>query len=336
MDMRVLITGGTGFIGQYLTRAALRRGWEVSLFVRQPDGAPAQALAKEGATLVMGDVTDRRSMKAALEVTSPDVFFHNAGWYELGVPRSARRRMWMVNVEAVENALALAAEVGVPKVVYTSTTTALGDTGGEVVDESFTRQAQPTSHYEQTKADGHRVALRHQAMGEPVVIVCPAQVIGPGDHSPFGHLARLFVRGWLPPVAWAPEAAFTFAHVEDVAQAILLAGDTGQPGETYFVAGHVLSNRAMMRLWGQVTGRRSPFVWLPRPLAVVQAGLIAPLLRLLGLPAFLSPEVVRSTYVSFRYRSDKAVSELGVSFRSAEQAWRDTLSAESQRAHGQG
>src|SRR3972149_203997 len=73
--------------------------------------------------------------------------------------------------------------------------------------------------------------------GEPVVIVCPAQAIAPGDHSPFGRLARLFVRRRLPPLTWAPEGAFTFAHVEDVGAAAVLAGTKGRPGETYFIAG---------------------------------------------------------------------------------------------------
>ena len=99
--MRVLITGGTGFIGQYLTRGAIKRGWQVTLLVRQPDAATARALASEGAGLVLGDVTDRRSLGAAFGVATPDLVFHNAGWYELGIPRRARRRMWAVNVEGV-------------------------------------------------------------------------------------------------------------------------------------------------------------------------------------------------------------------------------------------
>jgi dihydroflavonol-4-reductase len=164
-----------------------------------------------------------------------------------------------------------------------------------------------------------------------VVIACPAQAVGPGDHSPFGHFARLFVRGWLPPVIWGSESAFTFGHVEDVAEALILAGEHGRPGECYFIAGHVLGLRAMMKVWGQTTGRRTPFLWLPQSLAVAQAALIAPMLRLLGQPAFISPEVVRSSFVSFRYRSTKAERELGAIFRSADDSWIQTLKAEADR-----
>lgn len=330
--MRVLITGGTGFIGQYLTRGAIKRGWQVTLLVRQPDAATARALASEGAGLVLGDVTDRRSLGAAFGVATPDLVFHNAGWYELGIPRRARRHMWAVNVEGVENVLTLAAEHGIPKVVYTSSTTALGDTGGDLVDETFIRRTPPVTYYERTKAEAHNLALRHQAAGEPIVIACPAQAIGPGDHSPFGYFVRLFVRGRLPPLIWAPEGAYTFGHVEDVANGLLLAGERGQPGEIYFLAGYVLVMREILSVWGETTGRRPPFIWLPRSVALAQAAIVAPLLRLLGQPAFISPEVVRSSFVSFRYRSDKAVDQLGVVFRPAEQAWQETLREEAARA----
>jgi hypothetical protein len=58
------------------------------------------------------------------------------------------------------------------------------------------------------------------------------------------------------------------------------------------------------------------------------AGLTAPVLRASGRTAFISPEVVRSGFVSYRYSSAKAIADLGVTFRSAEQAWDETLRTE--------
>jgi dihydroflavonol-4-reductase len=326
--MRVLISGGTGFIGRYLTHKALQRGWEVTLIVRKPDSQAARDLAGQGVNLVLGDVTDRASLDAAFSVAQPDLFFHNAGWYELGISRRMRRRMWAVNVEGTENALTLAASHGVPKSIYTSSTTALGDTAGEVVDEGFTRTAERLSYYEYTKSEAHVVATRHQAAGEPVVVACPAQVVGPGDHSAFGQLVRLFVRGLLPPITWGAESCFTFGHVEDVAESLILSGEKGKIGELYFVGGKTLTLRKMMEVWGDAANRKPPFIWLPQSIALAQAALIAPLLRLAGKPAFISPEVVRSSFVSFRYSSEKSETQLGAKFRSAEQAWSDTIEAE--------
>jgi nucleoside-diphosphate-sugar epimerase len=329
--MKVLITGGTGFIGKHLTRRALGQGWQVNLLTRMPESVYVRALRAEGVNIIQGDLTEPPTLRTALEISQPDLLFHNAGWYELGIPKRLWARMWEVNVEGTERMLTLAAEYEIPKVVFTSTTTALGDTGGALVDEHFVRHAQPLSHYEQSKSEAHQIGLRHQAAGEPIVIACPAQAIGPGDHSPFGQFTRLFVRGLLPPMIWAPDAAFTFGYVEDVAQGLLLAGEKGRVGETYFLAGAVMTNREVMQVWGEVTGRRPPFIWLPRPLAIAMGTLVAPMLRMLGQPAFISPEVVKSTFVSFRYRSDKAIEELGMSFRSGEEAWKETLLGESSR-----
>ncbi len=326
--MRVLISGGTGFIGKHLTQKALQRGWEVTLIVRKPDSDAARNLTGQGVSLVLGDVTDRASLDAAFTVTQPDLFFHNAGWYELGISPRMRRRMWAVNVEGTENALTMAASHGVRKSIYTSSTVALGDTGGEVADEGFIRTSEHLSYYEYTKSKAHAVALHHREAGEPVVIACPAQVVGPGDHSAFGQLARLFVRGLLPPITWGAESWFTFGHVEDVAESLILSGEKGKIGELYFVGGKAIILRKMMKVWGNAANRVPPFIWLPRSIALAQAALIAPLLRLAGKPAFISPEVVRSSFVSFRYSSAKAEAQLGAQFRSAEQAWSDTIEAE--------
>jgi len=326
--MNVLITGGTGFIGRRLVAAALRRGWTVSVLARRPESPQARGLANQGASLVMGDLTDRESLVRGLDITRPSLVFHNAGWYELGIPRRARRGMWAVNVEATDAVLSLAIQAGVPRVVYTSSTLAFGDTRDEIADEHWVRSAGEASYYEATKAEAQRIAVRHQQAGEPILIAAPAQVMGPGDHSPFGHLARWYVRGRLPRVGWAPDSAFTFGHVEDVAEGLARVGEAGRLGETYFLGGHIMTVRQMMQIWADVAGRRPPGMWLPRPLAVAQASLAAPLLRLAGQPTFLSAESVRSSFISLRCSSEKARRELGVNFRPADQAWRETLEEE--------
>jgi dihydroflavonol-4-reductase len=333
-EHRILITGGTGFIGSRLSRAALERGWSVFLLTRQPESARARTLALSGARLLLGDVLDRASVRAAFEIARPETVFHLAGWYELGIGRASRRRMRAVNVDGVEVILSQAAEWGARRTVYVSSTTALGDTGGRVEDETFTRRAAPYSWYENTKTEAHRLALRHQQEGEPVIIVAPAQVVGPGDHSPFGIMGRLYLRGRLPPVGWGPRGAFTFAHVEDVAQGVLAAATGGKIGQLYFLAGETLSVAELMEVWRTVGRRRPIQIWLPRPLALAQAAIAAPVLRMMGQPAFLSGEVVRSGYASFRYTSQKAIGELGVTFRPAELAWKESLEEEAALIRG--
>jgi dihydroflavonol-4-reductase len=326
--MRVFLTGATGFIGQPLAWAMLHRGWEVTALVRQTDTTAARLLRQAGVKLVVGDLLAIERSALLESMRGVDLVFHNAGWYELGLAARDRPAMHAVNVDATDTILGLAVLLAVPKIVYTSTTTALGDTRGELADEHFERQAPVHSYYEETKAEAHALARRYQSRKAPLVIVCPAQVIGPGDHAPFGYFARLYVRGRLPPATWAPEAVYTMAHVEDVAEAMVLAAEKGRPGETYFLGGTSLTMRELVATWKATPGGLKPFLWLPRPLAWLTGLAAEPVLRLLGQPAFLSREVVEASYVCFRYSSARAESELGARFRPAEQAWRDTLDAE--------
>jgi dihydroflavonol-4-reductase len=321
--VKVFLTGGTGFIGTQLTKALVRRGWQVAVLSRSGASPIPEAVG------VKGDVVDRESMRAAM--AGADLVFHNAGWYEIGLPASARSKMQRINVQGTENVLSLAVELKIPRIVYTSTTNAIGDTGGETADESFARRAKPITTYESTKTEAHAVARRYQAQGAPLIVVCPAQVIGPGDHSSFGNFARLYVRGLLPPVVWAPEGTFTFVHVDDVAEGMALAAEKGRPGETYFLGAGALTVRELMPVWKQAVGGIPPFIFLPRPVAVMQGMLVEPVLRRLGLPAFISREVVEGSFACYRYSSAKAERELGWKARGAAQAWVDTLRAEKEK-----
>jgi dihydroflavonol-4-reductase len=327
--MRVLIAGATGFIGQRLTTAALDKGWDVHFLVRNPGDTVSNHLQSLGAKLIRGDLTQPQTIQDAFSRLRPSHYFHNAGWYELGIAARHRENMWKINVQGLANVLDVAEENNVEKVVITSSTTALGDTGGEVVDEHFKRQSEPNSWYEHTMHEAHRIIRSRVEEGRPIVVGSPAQVIGPGDHSVFGIMLRLFLRRLLPLTLWAPEGAFSFVHVDDVANGLVRVMEDGEIGDNYFFAGSIMTNREMIEFWKSHTGRSFPVIWLPRSLAMVVGHLAAPLLRLTGQPAFISPEVVRSSFVSFRYSDQKARSELGLSLRSAKEGWSDTIEVES-------
>ena len=326
--MKVFITGATGFIGQPLTWAMLHRGWQVTALVRRTDTTPVRLLRQAGAQIVEGDVvtSERGLLREAMR--GAGLVFHNAGWYELGLRAKDRPAMRAVNVDGADAILGLARQMDIPKIVFTSSTTALGDTAGALVDEHFERSAPARSYYEETKAEAHALAVDYQRRGAPVVIVCPAQVIGPGDQSPFGSFARLYVRGLLPPMVWAPEAIYNMAHVDDVGEAMVLAAEKGQPGQTYFLSGSTITMREMIDTWKQTPGGLKPFIWLPHGLAWLTGLVAAPVLRASGQRAFLSREVVEASYVCYRFSSARAENELGAHFRPAQQAWRDTLEAE--------
>ena len=324
--MRVFLTGGTGFIGQSLTKSLLGRGWSVTALVRKPDGPRAQALRKMGAQLVAGDVTERESMRIAM--SGADIVVHNAGHYEVGLDRAGKQRMQRVNVDGTENVLSLADELSIPRTVYVSTVLSFGETGHQLRDETFVREFPCRTTYEQTKTDAHAIARQYQQRGLPLIIVCPNGVIGPNDQSFMGYIERLYVNHVLPPMSWSPNAWHTLVAVKDLAEGITLAAEKGRTGETYFLCGEAASIHEFFTLWSRKPGGFAPRVWLPAGLAAASLAPLEPLERRLGLPAFLSREAVRTSSTNLYYSNEKAKRELGWTPSSAVAMWCAALDGE--------
>ena len=132
--MRAFVTGGTGFIGRRLVRQLLARGDRVLALARTPQGAAE--LTACGATPVLGDLSDTCALCAGMK--DCDTVFHLAGWYKLGA--RDQRAAEPTNITGTRTVLTLAAELGIRRIVYTSTVAIYGDTHGKLVDETFVRQ----------------------------------------------------------------------------------------------------------------------------------------------------------------------------------------------------
>lgn len=324
--MKAFLTGGTGFIGQPLTRSLIARGWNVAALVRRPDSPQALALGKMGAQCMAGDVTDRESMRAGM--TGADVVVHNAAWYELGIAASARKLMHAINVTGTDNVLGLALELDIPRTVCVSSTAYYGDTGPETRDEIFRRQAPYHFYYEQSKAEAHEVALQYQQRGLPLIIVCPAHVLGPNDHSTFGYFLRMYLNRLMVPYGFSPEMLVSPAHVDDVGEGIVLAAEKGRIGETYILAGDPMSMRGILEIWMTKPGGLKVRFYIPRRLAALMFAPMEPLQRWAGLPAFISRETVEATGISYNFSSAKAQRELGWTYRPAKEMWNDIIEQE--------
>ena len=316
--MKAFVTGGTGFIGRHVIRKLVERGYEVVALVRSREAAAA--LQSPHVQLVEGDITNKASMRAGMQ--GCDVVFHIAAWYKIGA------RDWMdaetINVGGTRNVLTLAHELGIPKIIYTSTVAVFGDTHGELVDEAYESSGPFLSEYNRTKWLAHyKVALPLIQRGAPITIVMPGGVYGPGDISIIGDLMTRFYKGQLPVMPGA-DTVFTFAHVDDIAEGHLLAAEKGQIGESYILAGPAIPLGEMVDYWADILGRRRP-LHVPsgyvRPLAPV----IGTLHNTLGLSGTYSEEAFRNLGSAQMGRSDKARAQLGWKTRSLDAGMRETL-----------
>jgi nucleoside-diphosphate-sugar epimerase len=319
--MKAFVTGGTGFIGSRLIRRLVERGYEVAALARSEKGAVAvEAL---GARSVRGDLDDIESMRIGMQ--GSDVVFHVAGWYKLG--SQDLEMCEKVNVDGTRNVLSLAHELGIPKIVYTSTVAVFGDTHGALVDETYHMPAgqEFLTEYDRTKWKAHyEVAIPLIEKGAPIIIVQPGGVYGPDDHSLLGELMRWYHQG-LFPIFPAPELALTYAHVEDIAEGHILAAEKGEPGESYILAGPALSVIEAARLWSRVSGRPEPFFSIPARFLKPFAPLMGVIGRFVPLPELFSQDSLSILSATYTARADKARSELGWQPRPLEEGMRETF-----------
>lgn len=317
--MKAFVTGGTGFIGSRVVRKLIERGYEVYALVRSGKGSAALEMA--GAHPVWGDICDIESMREGM--AGSDIVFHLAAWYKLGAANW--REAEQINVTGTANVLNLAHELGVSKIIYTSTVAAYGDTQGQMMDESM---APPDNHwlteYDRTKHKAHVVAQQMIEQGAPVIILMPGAVYGPGDPSLVGEMMRAFRLG-LFPVLPGPELTLCFSHVEDVAEGHILAAEKGKVGESYFLTGPCYSMAEMTRIWAEVLGKRAPVASIPGRFLTPLAPAVRAIGNVIPLPTLVSSDAVAILNATYMARSDKAQLQLGWENRDVVEGMRDTF-----------
>ena len=301
--MKVLVTGGTGFVGANVVRHLLARGEDVRCLVR--GGKPSLCLDGLPVERASGDDVDRL-------VDGVDRIFHVAGVYDPGP--GGEDAMKRVHVDLTASLLRAAERHGVRRVVVCSSSITVGwgslDSPGDEdtpLDPDVYGRSGPLRTYHDTKRESEQMA-RDAAVD--AVIVNPDYVVGAWDVKPTsGTMIVQMKKRWLP--VW-PRGGKCFVDADDVAAAHLLAMERGVPGRRYLLGNHNRSYREFMALIAGIVGRRPPVAPLPRTLT----GAIARPVSWLGTraPARIAGlERVLSAMQQPRYRSGRrAVEELGM------------------------
>jgi dihydroflavonol-4-reductase len=159
--MRVLITGGTGFVGSHIVAAAVRAGHDVRLMVRRPERVEA-ALGRFGIRepdTVAGDVLDTASVQAAVE--GCDALINAAAVYSLD-PGDAKRVI-ATNARATEIVLEAAASARLDPIVHVSSSSYVALLPSDAVLGPDSPVGDGGPAYPRSKAESERVARRYQA-----------------------------------------------------------------------------------------------------------------------------------------------------------------------------
>jgi nucleoside-diphosphate-sugar epimerase len=256
--MRVLITGGTGFVGSHTVAAVARAGHTVRLLARRPERARA-VLAASGIPaqdIVTGNVLDPESVRAA--IAGCDAMINAAAVYSLD-PRKAASVL-ATNARATEIVLEAAVRAGLDPVIHVSSFVALLPSRGTLTPDSPAGAGGPA--YPRSKAESERVARRHQQAGAPVVTTYPGAAAGPHDPY-FGDTAftlAMILRNRSP---FALRGTWPIADVGYIARAHAALLEQGRGPRRYLLTGHDITWNDLYTSLRQLTGRGLPAIPTP-------------------------------------------------------------------------
>ena len=316
--MRVLVTGGNGFIGSRVVRLLLAEGHAVRCLTRSQ--RPTPRLDGLNVERALGDVRDAAALREA--VRGCDAVIHLAAIASWADIRSQADALDAVIVDGTRNLLSAAREESVAmRVVFVSSAAAIdASTRPQLFDETATYSLQnSTLRYSVAKHHAEQVAQAAAAAGQPIVIVNPCEVYGPDDDGLItaGNIIELY-KG---PLALVPQGGTAVAHVDDVARGVIQALEKGRPGERYILGGDNLTVRELARTALRLGGKKRWVIQVPNWLLRI----VVTLTRWLHLPPPAPLDVLDYAMLYWFVDCSKAKRELGYSPRPAEAVLQPTV-----------
>jgi farnesol dehydrogenase len=236
----ILVTGGSGYLGQTVVRRLAAQGHRLRLLVRRDLHVGE---APPGVDVCQAPLGDSAALERALEGCRQVV--HLAALVRRWSPDPAEFKR--VNVVGLANLLDAARRRGVEKILYTSSFLALGPTDGAVHDEDTPRRDPPAGNlYAASKRDAEEVARRAVEAGAPLITLYPGVLYGPGPRTEGNLLGQAVIRhlrGELPGLVGGGERRWCFAYLDDVVGGHLAALERARPGSRYILGGENLSLR---------------------------------------------------------------------------------------------
>lgn len=312
--MRIIVTGGAGFIGSHIVDRYLGLGHDVlvvdSLWSH---GGGRRENVDPSAGFVHMDIRDD-DLGRVFEDFKPDVVSHHAAQHSVAIGSRDPKYDASVNVTGLLNVLEAAVRGGARKVIYASSGAIYGTPTQLPIDESTPQR--PESPYGITKMVGeHYLQFYKSERGLDFTALRYANVYGPrqdpnGEAGVIAIFAGKFLAKTAVRVDWDGEQTRDYVYVEDVARANVLALESGSEGRYVIGTGKRTSVNEIHATLVEITGFDAPIERAPkRPGDVRDAQFDASLAkRELGWePHVALYDGMRLTYEYFRHRSTSRV-----------------------------
>lgn len=321
--MKVFITGATGFLGSYLAKALLAQGHEVSALKRATSSLYMLGDAANKITWHEGDVNDIPSLEDAMQ--GAEQVYHAAAMLAFG--GNSFDKMLKINVEGTANVVNVALSVGVQKLMYVSSITALGKSkDNSAIDESGDWEESPMeSQYGHTKYLGELEIWRGIAEGLDAVIINPSTILGAGKWSEGSiQIFHQVAKG----VPFYPTGSNGFVDVRDVVRAAMQIMETPEAtGERYVINGYNLTFKELMTRIATELGQKPPTIPVTDFWKTISIGYDKVRSLLTGSEAIITREVLSISSHPYTYDDSKLRETFNFTYLPFEQTITESVAA---------
>jgi dihydroflavonol-4-reductase len=316
---RVLVTGGTGFIGQHLVSALAAGGRQVRVLDLRPSTCTVPEVE-----YIVGSVLDPSQVDEALRDVSE--VYHLAGLPGMWIPQKSD--FYAVNCHGTEVIITAARKRGIARFLHCSTESILfrpSPSPNAASEHNLLPPQEMPGLYTRSKMLAEQFAAQAAASGFPLVIGTPTMPIGPHDHNltPPTAMLRHFLSGR---VQLYLDFIVNLVDVRDVAAGLILAMEHGRSGHRYILGGESISLKKILQLMAAISGRRHVSIPVPGRVAEMAAAMLEFISdHVTHRPPSGTAEGVRIALRATELSIEKAQRELGYAPRPIEPALRDTI-----------
>lgn len=319
-EKRILVTGGTGFLGTHIVRQLLAAG-EKNLRVMA--SSVPEWMKDAEVESAEGSVTNRDDVATALKNVS--AILHLAG--KVSRDNNDAAAMNKIHVEGTRVLCEAAKEAGVQTMLLASSSGTIAvSEDKQIFDETFPQPVDVVSRwaYYASKYYQERTALAEfDGDGRRLVILNPSLLLGPDDERLSSTKPVLdFLAKKIP---YSPSGGLNFVDVRDAAAAFISALDKGRHQEKYLLGAENMTFAEFFGRLERLSGVAAPILKMPKKLAMAGSSVIESVFKNWGRTSPVASKEVEQAEFFWYFDSSKAEEELGFSPRDPQETLNDTI-----------
>jgi nucleoside-diphosphate-sugar epimerase len=305
--MKILLTGGNGFIGGYVLRFLIEKELHVNVLVR--DSSKLIKLNNYFINVYKGDINDCDSVNKAIE--GCNIVIHLAAFVSSSIKNAD---FYKSNIQGTKNLLKAAEQNKVKRFIFASSLSAHSFQNHQIINEnSLVDREKYFSQYAESKAKAEKLVEEYSKRGISYIIIYPTRVFGIGSLTDANGAAKaisLYLKNKLPFLIDHGQQFASWVYVEDVAKGIISAALSNISNERFILGGENRTLAEVYRMVDNISDKNHLKIILRFKTALFIASLLELLARITRKPPLITREWLSFVLESQKVSSRKAIEKL--------------------------